>query len=160
MSEQSMRVGRLAHHGARILLGAVFAHLGLVKALDPVGFLKLVRQFDLIPTPFLLNFTAAVLPWLEVLCGTLLVIGFRIRAAALLVAILLGGFTAAVAIHAWSLYRVGHLPFCAIHFDCGCGTGEVVICGKLAQNFALGVLSWFVFSRTANRSKFPSTPAT
>ena len=28
-------------------------------------------------------------------------------------------------------------PFCAIRFDCGCGTGEVVICPKLVENTLL-----------------------
>jgi hypothetical protein len=27
------------------------------------------------------------------------------------------------------------IPFCAVKFDCGCGTGEVFICRKLLENF-------------------------
>src|SRR6185503_19088261 len=45
---------------ARVVLGGVFLYLGLTKALDPVGFLKLLRQFDLLPGPLLLNTVAAV----------------------------------------------------------------------------------------------------
>ena len=33
------------------------------------------------------------------------------------------------------------LPFCAIKFDCGCGTGEILICRKLAENTLLTALS-------------------
>ena len=46
-------VGVLADkYPARWLLGAVFIYTGFEKALDPVSFLKLVRQYDLVQTPF------------------------------------------------------------------------------------------------------------
>lgn len=140
------------HLGARIVLGGAFAYLGATKALDPVGFLKLVREFDFVPFSFLLNFIAAVLPWLEILCGVLLVLGARRRAAALVAGVLLAGFTAAVAWRAWAVYRGEGVSFCAIRFDCGCGTGEILICSKLAQNLALGVLGWITFSTAPDRN--------
>ncbi|MBI5766276.1 MAG: hypothetical protein HZA93_00655 [Verrucomicrobia bacterium] len=130
---------------ARLALGAMFVHLGVVKALDPVGFLKLVRQFDLVTAPLLLNFTAAVLPWVEIFCGGLLLLGVRTGGTALLALVLLMGFTGAVALRAWALSRTGSLPFCALRFDCGCGTGEVAVCAKLLQNAGLIVLAGSLF---------------
>ena len=29
------------------------------------------------------------------------------------------------------------IPFCAVKFDCGCGSGEVLICHKLVENCLL-----------------------
>ena len=145
--------------GARLLLGAIFVYLGIAKALDPVGFLKLVRQFELVSSPLLLNLVAAVLPWLEILCGLLLVLGTRVRAAALVVGALLAVFTAAIALRAWAIYRAGGTPFCGIHFDCGCGTGDVIVCTKLLQNLALGLLDWLVFAATPGPRK-TLTPST
>ena len=59
----------------RWLLGGLFIYMGLNKALHPVDFLKLVRQYELVAHPYLLNSIAAALPWFEVFCGLLLVAG-------------------------------------------------------------------------------------
>ena len=66
---------------ARWFLGAVFLYMGLNKALDPVGFLKLLNEYHLVNQPFLLNSLAAVLPWFEVFCGLLLLAGVGVRGA-------------------------------------------------------------------------------
>lgn len=136
---------------ARLLLGATFIYLGTAKALDPVGFLKLVRQFDALPQPFALNAVAAVLPWFEIFCGILLLAGIRPRGTALVTLVLLVAFTALVALRALAIYRGGGVPFCAIRFDCGCGAGEVLICAKLAENSLLCLLSLAVLLRPGRR---------
>ena len=126
---------------ARIILGAVFIYLGAVKAADTVEFLKLIRQFEMIEKPLLLNLLAAVLPWLEIMCGLLVIAGFRLRAATLLILIMLAAFTAVVAVRALDMAHAGSVPFCSISFDCGCGSGEVLICRKLLENSALLALA-------------------
>ncbi len=125
---------------ARAVLGAVFVYLGATKALDPVGFLKLVRQFDLLP-PLALNFVAAVVPWCEIIFGALLLTGKYARGAALVSLLLLLGFTAAITLRAIALHRVGAGSFCSLRFDCGCGTGEVLVCLKLLENTGLCLLA-------------------
>jgi hypothetical protein len=35
------------------------------------------------------------------------------------------------------VHAAGDIAFCDIQFDCGCGTGEVVVCYKLVQNSLL-----------------------
>ena len=136
---------------ARAILGAAFIYLGVMKALDPVGFLKLVRQFDLLPQPFALNVVAALLPWFEIFCGSLLLAGIRPRATALVSLVLLTAFTSLVALRALTIFRGGALPFCGIRFDCGCGAGEVLICTKLAENAALCLLALAVLFRPNRR---------
>lgn len=126
---------------ARWAVGALFLYMGLAKALDPEKFLKLVRQYDLVSTPWLLNGIAAALPWLEVWCGLLLLTGILVRGSALLSLAMLIPFTAVVFHRATVLAAAKALPFCAVKFDCGCGTGEVLICGKLVENGALIFLS-------------------
>ena len=59
----------------RWLLGAVFIYMGLNKALHPVEFLKLVRQYNVTDHYLLLNLVASALPWFEIFCGLLLVLG-------------------------------------------------------------------------------------
>lgn len=129
--------GQIALVAARLLLGAAFLYLGLVKAADPVAFLKQVRAYELIGQPLLLNSVAVILPWLEMLCGLLLVIGVALRGTALVTLTLLVVFTAAVTFRGVALAREQDTRLCVIKFDCGCGTGEVFVCHKLVENSVL-----------------------
>jgi uncharacterized membrane protein YphA (DoxX/SURF4 family) len=115
--------------------------MGLSKALDPVGFLKLVHAYDLVTYPLLLNLIAGILPWFELFCGLLLLLGVAVRGTALVSGAMLVAFTLLVLRRALALHASGSLPFCAIKFDCGCGAGEVFICRKLAENTALALVS-------------------
>ena len=133
---------------ARWFLGALFIYMGLNKAQHPDDFLKLVRQYELVPAPLGLNLVAAGLPWFEVFCGLLLVAGVAVRGSALMLAVMLVPFTAIVLRRALDIHAAGAIPFCAIKFDCGCGTGEVFICRKLVENAALTGLSlWLALRR-------------
>ena len=126
---------------ARCVLGAVFIYMGLHKALHPVEFLKLVRQYEVLHTPVLLNMVASTLPWFEIFCGLLLVLGIGVRGAAVMLVAMLIPFTIIVFLRALAMREAGGLPFCAIKFDCGCGAGEVLICRKLAWNTLLTLIS-------------------
>jgi len=133
---------------ARWLLGALFVYMGLNKALLPVEFLKLVRQYDLVQTPLLLNSIAAALPWFEVFCGVLLLAGVAVRGSALMLLLMLVPFTIVVLQRALAIETALGIPFCAVKFDCGCGTGEVLICRKLVENSLLVLFSgWLLMGR-------------
>ena len=131
---------------ARWYLGGLFVYTGLEKGLDPVSFLKLVRQYDMVHTPFLLNSVAAALPWFEVFCGALLLAGIAVRGATLILACVLVPFTDLVWHRALVLQAARAIPFCAVKFDCGCGTGEVFICRKLLENAGLFLLALWVLT--------------
>ena len=127
---------------ARWWLGIVFIYMGLHKALPhPEGFLKLVRQYDMVTTPWLLNSIGAALPWFEVYCGVLLLVGVAVRGAALNLVAMLVPFTLIVLKRALAIAATSGIPFCAVKFDCGCGAGEVFICAKLVENAVLLLLS-------------------
>ena len=146
---------------ARWALGAYFIWMGWHKALDPVGFLKLVRAYELVETPLLLNLVAAGLPWFEIFCGLLLVAGIAPRGAALLIFAMLVPFTLAILRRALRLHEAGTLPFCLIKFDCGCGSGEVFVCRKLAENTAWIMLSaWLAYYSHHWLTWWPRKPAT
>ena len=125
----------------RWALGLQFIYMGLTKALDPVDFLKLVRQYDMIHSSLLLNLIASALPWFEVFCGALLVSGVAVRGVAAMSLLMLVPFTLIVLQRALAIQAAQGLPFCAIRFDCGCGAGEVAICFKLFENSLLILLS-------------------
>jgi len=133
---------------ARLVLGGLFIYMGLAKALHPVDFLKLVREYELFDNYFLLNFVAASLPWFEVFCGLLLVLGIAVRGSALAVLAMLAPFTVVVILRALDIAHTEGKPFCAVKFDCGCGTGEILICRKIAENFLLMLMcAWLLYSR-------------
>ncbi len=134
---------------ARWWLGCFFIYMGLSKALPhPEYFLKLVRQYDMVSNPFLLNSIGAALPWFEVYCGVLLVAGVAVRGSALTLAVMLVPFTLLVLKRALAIAAVSGMPFCAVKFDCGCGAGEVFICHKLVENTVLLLLAaWLLTGR-------------
>ncbi len=135
---------------ARWALGALFIYMGLSKALHPELFLKLVRQYELTTNPFLLNTLAAGLPWFEVFCGVLLLAGIAVRGTCLVLVAMLVPFSFVVLHRALLISSAQQLAFCAVKFDCGCGTGEVLICRKLVENLFLIVFAcWLTFSRSS-----------
>jgi uncharacterized membrane protein YphA (DoxX/SURF4 family) len=149
---------------ARWLLGAMFLYMGLNKVLHPIEFLKLVRQYDVLHHHLLLNFVASTLPWFEIFCGLLLLLGVAVRGAAVMLVAMLVPFTVVVLMRALEIHGAGGLPFCAIKFDCGCGAGEVFICRKLAENVLLTALSSALVFRRSHRlclrhSFFKTVPA-
>ncbi len=127
---------------ARLVVGITFVVMGLAKVEDPIGFLKLVREFELAPNlPWLLNGIAGLVPWLEIWCGGLLVLGVGVRGAAGTLSILLVVFTIAIQDRGATLAAHDGVSFCAIAFDCGCGGGIVNVCRKIGENLGLLVLA-------------------
>ena len=136
---------------ARWLLGAVFLYMGLGKALHPVDFLKLLRQYDLTESSLLLNSIAAALPWFEVFCGLLLLAGIAVRGTALTLMVMLVPFTGLVLHRALLLQSALDIPFCAVKFDCGCGGGTEFICRKLLENVLLIMMAAWLLSGRGRR---------
>ena len=143
---------------SRWLLGALFIYMGLSKALHPEEFLKLVRQYEMVNNPILLNSIAAALPWFEIFCGLLLVAGIAVRGSALMLLVMLIPFSIIVLKHALDLASAQGLPLCAIKFDCGCGTGEVFACHKLAQNCVPILLSGWLWMGSGRKFCLRFTP--
>lgn len=128
---------------ARVILGASFIWMGISKVRSPVEFLKLIREYHIVPEsmPWLLNALAVGLPYLEIFCGVLLLAGVAVRGTSLLVLGMLVAFTAAVIMRAMNIYAEVGGAFCSIKFDCGCGTGEQYVCMKVPENLLLILLS-------------------
>lgn len=78
----------------RLGLGAMFLYASHDKILDPTGFAKIVYQWQVVG-PLPANLVAVVLPWVEAISGTLLILGVWRREAALLAATMLLTFNLA-----------------------------------------------------------------
>lgn len=99
--------------GVRVVLGAVFVYASFPKILDPAGFAQDIANYQLLPQVWG-NWAALFLPWLELVCGLTLMTGWKVRAGALLISILLLIFIGALSI---SLYR-------GLDIHCGCFSVE------------------------------------
>ncbi len=131
----------------RWFLGAAYLYMGVVKALHPVEFLKLIRQYDLLHNATALDCVAAWLPWFEIACGVFLLAGVTVRGAALVSLTMLIPFTTAVLHRALAIKSLLAISFCAVKFDCGCGTGEEFICRKLVENVLLIAMSAWLLAK-------------
>lgn len=137
---------------ARLVLGGVFIALGAAKYADPVAFMKGVREYDLFaPGSTMLNWIAATLPVLEIVLGACLVLGIAVRGAALATGVSLIAFTVAVLLRALAIHDAQGGDFCAIAFDCGCGTGVERICRKVPENVGMIVLAIVVACSSTTR---------
>jgi uncharacterized membrane protein YphA (DoxX/SURF4 family) len=107
---------------ARLGLGAVWLISGGLKALDPDQTYVAVRAYDVLPTGAI-GPVAALLPWIEIAIGVLLLLGIGTRMVAVLAALLLMVFIAGVT-QAWAR---------GLSIDCGCfGGGGAVAPGETA----------------------------
>lgn len=103
------QVKRLFPAAVRIALGAIFAYAAIVKISDPVSFAGSVAAYQILP--YFWNYVAAaVLPFLELFCGLLLISGYRVKSATLLIAGLNAVFMVALAS---TIVR-------GLDIDCGC----------------------------------------
>lgn len=143
--------GGLLQAAGRLVLGACLVVYALRKIAEPALFLKSIHEYAILPEhpPLFLNLAAVVVPWIELSGGGLLLLGVLRRGAAAVITLMLVVFTAAVWARALAVQAETGQAFCAIAFDCGCGTGEVVICEKLAYNALLIALgAWTALARS------------
>jgi uncharacterized membrane protein YphA (DoxX/SURF4 family) len=93
----------------RLIVGGAFFAAGLLKVGDPLEFAQNIKNFRAVS--YELSFLAAlILPWVEILCGALLITGILRQPSALLVSGLLVGF----------IILVGVTIARGIDTDCGC----------------------------------------
>jgi len=134
---------------ARLVVGGLFVYMGVNKLADPIGFLKAIRQYQIVESPLLLNSMAIVLPWLEIIAGSALILGLFIRGAATMMIVMLAAFTPAIMVQTSRIMAETGTPFFQVEFDCGCGGGPVIIWKKLLENTGLFLLSFVaLLSRT------------
>jgi uncharacterized membrane protein YphA (DoxX/SURF4 family) len=119
---KSSRILDIVGTVARLGLAAVWLISGTLKAIDPDQTYVAVKAYDVLPKSSL-EVVAALLPWVEIAFGVLLLAGAGIRIVAVLSLLLLAVFMAGVA-QAWAR---------GLAIDCGCfGGGGAVDPGDTA----------------------------
>jgi len=112
-SSGASRVQPLVFHALRLLMGAVFLYASYDKILHPQAFAQAVYNYQVLPDG-LVNLTALVLPWLELLLGLCLVAGAWLPGATVISSGLLTLFLAALVFNQLRGLDVG----------CGCFSTE------------------------------------
>lgn len=120
----------------RLYLGWLFLAACWHKILHPDAFALDVATYQLLPR-YTIHLFAILVPWLEFVVGVCLLIGYRVRAAALLVWMLLLSFTVALG---WALYL-------GLDMSCGCFASQSAA-GEDAISWRTMVrdLSWLVLA--------------
>jgi len=106
---QSIKNNSWVELAVRWILGLTFIYASFHKIISPADFAKIVYGYDLFPEMFI-NLIAIVIPFLELVAGFALIIGFYPRSAAIIINALLLAFITVLAIN---LVR-------SHEFDCGC----------------------------------------
>jgi uncharacterized membrane protein YphA (DoxX/SURF4 family) len=94
---------------ARLVLGATFIYASFYKIIAPAEFAKMVYGYGLFPGE-LINLIAIFLPFVELIAGLALIIGFYPRSAAMIIVAMLILFILISSINIARGYE----------FDCGC----------------------------------------
>ena len=93
----------------QLALGAIFVVAALPKIGDPPSFAHMIYNYRLLPGS-LINISAMVMPWIELLCGLALILGVWRKGAVSIITIMLVVFIIAISIN---LGRGNAI-------DCGC----------------------------------------
>jgi putative oxidoreductase len=116
---------------ARLYLAFVFLLACWHKLLHPASFALDIATYQILPT-VLVNPMALLLPWVELLAGLMLLLAFRTRAAALLVAGMMFMFTVAITI---AVAR-------GLEMSCGCFASEGLAADPISWLTVLRDLGW------------------
>jgi putative oxidoreductase len=109
----------------RVCVGGFFVYASMSKIPYPAQFAEAVANYSLVPYR-VLNLGAVILPWLELLSGLFLIIGFMSRASAILIALMLIMFDVMVLIN----------MYWGAPISCGCydTVGEPIGWRKIIEN--------------------------
>lgn len=118
---------------ARIIVGFVFVMVSIGKISDPAHFAKEINNYNILPY-MSVNFLAIIMPWIELICGLLIMFGVKLKANSFIIGSMLVVFIAAVA-SAWAR---------GLNIDCGCYSNiakQTVGLPKILENTGLIILT-------------------
>ncbi|MFZ0929645.1 MAG: MauE/DoxX family redox-associated membrane protein [Syntrophobacteraceae bacterium] len=116
----------------RVYLGYFFIYASLSKIPYPAQFAEAIAEYRLIPYMFL-NLGAVILPWIELVTGLFLIIGFKSRSSIIVIGLLLIMFDVMILIN---MYQGSPI-------NCGCYdvVGEPIGWKKVLENALMLVFS-------------------
>jgi len=126
----------------RLIVGIVFIWASLDKIAHPAAFAGIINNYQILPHT-LINITAILLPWIELIAGLFLVLGLWSRGSSLIISVMLVVFIAAIG---FNLAR-------GLDFTCGCFStseeGMRIGWTKIGQNIVLLALALHALFRAS-----------
>ena len=146
--KKSKNLSRFFYHGVRLILGVIFIYASYDKILHPKAFAEVVYNYQILPDG-LINLTAIFLPWIEIMIGVFLIVGFWMLGTVIWCNTLLVAYTGALG---FNLAR-------GLDVNCGCFSttkGSPISIESILWDVAFlalsGYLLFFVFvKRTSDR---------
>jgi len=114
---------KTVYHALRIIISVIFIYAGIDKIFHPQGFAEAIFSHQILPDE-LINLTAVVLPWTELLLGLCLLFNIWAVGASVLAAGLMSLF---ISIITFNLIR---------GLDVGCG------CFSTSATDTMNILTW------------------
>jgi uncharacterized membrane protein YphA (DoxX/SURF4 family) len=140
---------KLAHWTCRIVLAGIFLYSGYVKIKAPLQFAANLAAYQLFPAKLIYSI-ADYFPWVEIILGLALLIGWKLRYFAAGCAALIAFFIVIMAI----TYSRG------IEADCGCfGSGDRISPLTMARDLLLILPAVFLIGEARLRLLFKGTHA-
>lgn len=99
---------------ARVILGIIFLAASLGKIADPAGFAEIIKNYQILPE-FIINETAVILPFLELILAIMLISGAFLKGSTLISFLILISFTASL------IFNMAR----GLDVNCGCFTTSV-----------------------------------
>lgn len=93
----------------RLYIGGLFVYAAMYKINYAAEFSATIASYRLVPY-WAVNALSIFMPWTEIICGALLILGIRVKSAASVITAMLAAFTVAIAIN---LFRDAPI-------SCGC----------------------------------------
>jgi uncharacterized membrane protein YphA (DoxX/SURF4 family) len=119
----------------RLYLAAIFFAACLHKLLDPGSFALDIATYQILPLS-LVNLMAIVLPWIELCTGVMMLVGYRTRAAALLISGMMFMFTVAISI---ALAK-------GLDMSCGCFASQGATDDPISWRTILRDVTWLTLA--------------
>jgi uncharacterized membrane protein YphA (DoxX/SURF4 family) len=122
---------------SRILLAGIFIVAGSLKISDPGGFGDAIENYRIFPT-IMINLVAITLPWIELICGILLLLGIIVKENIIVINSLLLIF----------LVIIIAAVIRGLDIECGCfGTSDGAVVGiqKIIENFIMLLLGLQIY---------------
>lgn len=135
----------------RLVLGVIFLIASADKIHHPADFARVIYNYQILPDS-LINVTAIILPWLELLLGLCLIIGLWLPGAVTLVNALLSTFLGAL------LFNLAR----GLDVHCGCfGTsakGDPTTAGYLVRDAVFLIMGGYLFFKVVVSLRLSAVP--
>ncbi len=123
---------------SRIILGALFIYASIDKIIHPLAFAQVIHHYRITP-PELINYISIAMPWMELVAGVLLIIGYKAKGSNLIIGAMLIFFIILLSVTAIR----------GINVSCGCFTTSTAVKSNLIiriiEDIGMMVLSLHIF---------------